>query len=104
MEDQQHTNDTLTRVNHQLARIERVIADLVDDVDVSELKSKERLDLAIKLMGQQGRMLLIRQQCEAETPAGGTNVLMAAIMRKMRGEAFDTDRVGEARDASTGGG
>ena len=79
-------DDTRQRVNTQLARIEQLIADLTDEVDLSELSTKERLELAVKLLGQQGRMLLIRQQCEVETPQGGTSVLMAAIMRKMRGE------------------
>jgi hypothetical protein len=83
--DKQST-DTMRRVNAQLARIEQLIADLVSVMDLAELSTKERLDLVVKLLGQQGRMLLIRQQCEVETPQGGTSVLMAAIMRKMRGD------------------
>ncbi|MBV9688142.1 MAG: hypothetical protein JO202_00355 [Ktedonobacteraceae bacterium] len=79
-------NDTITRVNRQLGRIEQTIEDLMGGVELDEMSSKERLDLAVKLMGQQGRMLHLRQQCEAETPQGGTSVLMTAIMRQMRGE------------------
>lgn len=82
----ENVRDTLARTNRQIARIETVLDDLLDGINIEEMTAKERLDVAVKLMSQQGRALMIRQTCESSTPSGRTDIIIAAIARQMRGE------------------
>ena len=79
-------NDTLRRANRQIERIEELVNDLLLCINIEEMTAKEKIDSAAKLMGQEARMLMIRQAVEAGTPSNTTNIILAAIQRQMRGE------------------
>ncbi len=85
-EQQKENNDTLIRANRQIERIESLVDELLADFSIADMSPKERLDAAVKLMSQQGRMLMIRQTCEAGMPNSTTNIILASIQRQMRGE------------------
>lgn len=86
MAEEKQANDTIRRANRQIERIEELIDELLADVDISEMTGRERIESAAKLMGQEARMLMVRQSVEAGTSAGQTNIFLAALQRQMRGE------------------
>ncbi len=86
MAEQQQENDTMRRANRQIERMESIIDDLLVSLNIEEMTTKERIDSAAKLIGQEARMLMIRQTVEAGTPQQNTNIFLAALMRQMRGE------------------
>src|SRR6202023_2540689 len=50
-------DDTLERAIQQLDSIEQLITMLMDDIDLNELKTSEKLNFALKLMAQHARTL-----------------------------------------------
>ncbi len=91
----QASHDMLGHVNDQLTRIDQLIVDLLHDVDLDELKSKERIDLVIKLMTQQARVLILRQSCSNEQPAQKERMLADMLASTMRGERSDHEEKGD---------
>lgn len=83
---EQHENDTLRRANQQIERIEELLRDLEVGLNIEEMSAKERIDSIAKLVGQEARLLMLRQTVEAGTPSNTTNIILAAIQRQMRGE------------------
>lgn len=83
--------DTIRYMNQQVDSIDRLIADLLHDIDFDELKCKERIDLVIKLMSQQARVLVLRQSCTHEKSGTQDERFVAALMSKMRGERQESD-------------
>ncbi len=85
------SEDTLRYMNQQVDSIDHLIADLLHDVDFDELKCKERIDLVIKLMSQQARVLVLRQSCTQEKSGSQDERFVARLMSKMRGEEQEGD-------------
>ncbi|GAC1363798.1 MAG: hypothetical protein NVS2B12_20180 [Ktedonobacteraceae bacterium] len=83
---QQQVEDTIKHMDLQVSNIDQLIADLLRDIDLDELKCKERIDLAIKLMSQQARVLVLRQSCANEQSGPHDENFMALLMSRMRGE------------------
>ena len=83
--------DTIRYMNQQVDSIDRLIADLLHDIDFDELKCKERIDLVIKLMSQQARVLVLRQSCAHEKSGSQDERFVATLMSKMRGERQESD-------------
>lgn len=85
------TEDTMRYMNQQVDSIDHLIADLLHDIDFDELKCKERIDLVIKLMTHQARVLVLRQSCEQEKSGSQDERFVAALMSRMRGEGQEMD-------------
>ena len=85
------TEDTIRYMNQQVDSIDQLIADLLHDIDLDELKCKERIDLVIKLMTQQARVLVLRQSCAQEKSGSQDERFMATLMSRMRGERGEID-------------
>lgn len=77
------------RITSWIDRLENQAQTLMDGANLDELSAKERLDLAVKFIALKQRFILIEQQTTSGTPAGRTDVLLAAVMRQMRGEGGD---------------
>jgi hypothetical protein len=85
----QHTH--LQRVQQWVERLEARANELLKNINVEELTPKERIDLALKCIAHAQRFLILGQQLEAKTPREKSQqLIMAAIMRQMRGEASTT--------------
>jgi hypothetical protein len=74
------------RIDDWIERLERTAAQLLEDVEISELTAKERFDLSMKCIGHIQRFVMIGQQLDSGTTDGSTQTMIAAIMRQMRGE------------------
>jgi hypothetical protein len=83
--------ETIRYMNQQVDSIDRLIVDLLHDVDFDELKCKERIDLVVKLMSHQARVLVLRQSCAQEKSRTSDQRFVAALMSKMRGEGQEID-------------
>jgi hypothetical protein len=90
MSSQQRRNDTARRINKQIESVERLIADLLVGVNMDELTSAERLSFAARFMMQHARALALRQTVEMDAPESREHILIAALMRQMRGEGEQT--------------
>lgn len=63
----QSIRDALERATEQLDQMEKLINLLVNDLDLKELKTNERLNLATKLMAQHAHTLKLRENlCEED--------------------------------------
>ncbi len=78
--------NALERIDDQISGIESIIAKLMEDVDINELSSAERLNIATKFMAQRSRLLVLRISCEADQPEQRDNILLSALARQLRGE------------------
>ena len=78
--------DIIKHMDLQVNHIDQLIADLLQGIDLAELKCKERIDLAIKLMSQQARVLVLRQSCASEQSGPHDENFVALLMSRMRGE------------------
>jgi hypothetical protein len=58
------------------------------DIDMEEMKPKERLDSAVKLATLSQRYMVIRQQREAAEPPA-RNAILLTLMKQMRGELVE---------------
>jgi hypothetical protein len=85
-EQQKRRNDTARRVNKQIESVERIIDDLLIGVNFDELTSAERLSFAARFMMQHARALALRQTVEMDAPEQRESIMIAALMRQMRGE------------------
>ncbi len=81
-----HSEDTVKHINQQVTNIDQLIASLLEDVDFDELKCKERIDLVIKLMSQQARVLILKQSLASEKSGSKDEKFIHTLMSKMRGE------------------
>lgn len=78
--------DTVKHINQQVASIDQLIENLLQDVDFDELKCKERIDLAVKLMSQQARVLILKQSLANEKSDSKDEQFLNTLMSRMRGE------------------
>lgn len=85
------SEETMKYMNQQVDSIDHLIADLLHDIDFDELKCKERIDLVIKLMTHQARVLVLRQSCAQEKSGSQDERFVAALMSRMRGEGQEMD-------------
>jgi hypothetical protein len=83
--------NTLAKLNRQIAQSEQYIELLLHDLDLAELNAKGRLDCAIKMMSIYQRLLIMHERCtkggdgmsEAER---AQQAALADIMRLMEDE------------------
>ncbi|QBD76181.1 hypothetical protein EPA93_09230 [Ktedonosporobacter rubrisoli] len=76
----------LDRITRQAELIENIMHELLAEVDIEQLSNLQRLNIAIKLMGQQTRILTLYNSCTAAESPQEAESLLAALMRQMRGE------------------
>src|SRR5713226_1095683 len=79
-------HDTLTRIIDQVDRAERMIKQLLDGVDISELTAFERINTSLKFMSQHSRLMMLRQTCELDEPENASALMIEAFQRQLRGE------------------
>jgi hypothetical protein len=74
------------RIEKWIETIEQKANLLISGADLEDLSSKERIELGLRCINTMQRFIVLSQQIEAETPTGSTSIMLAAIMRQMRGE------------------
>jgi hypothetical protein len=74
------------RIASWIEQLEKTASDLLDSIEIEELTAKERFDISLKCIGHIQRFVMIGQQLDSGTTDGGTQTMIAAIMRQMRGE------------------
>lgn len=79
-------HDTLTRINDQVGRVENIIVQLLDGLDITELTAYERLNTAIKFMSQHARLMMLRQTCELDEPENASALMIEMFQKQLRGE------------------
>jgi hypothetical protein len=79
-------NTTIEQVNAHIKNVEGIVADLLTRVKLSELSTSECMTMAARFLGLYQRGLALKHVCELGQPDRQENILMAAIMRQMRGE------------------
>jgi hypothetical protein len=88
MEDKKQ-DKYLEKIDKQIESIENRINTLMEGVNDEDLTSAERMDFAIKLMGQHARFLALRKSSELAVPEGREKELLAIFMSRLRGEVVD---------------
>ena len=82
-------NKYLEKIDKRIESIEERINSLMEDIKINDLTPSERMDFAIKLMGQQARFIHLRKSCEMNIPEVRENTLMAVWMKQLRGKNGD---------------
>jgi ribosomal protein L17 len=87
MQEQVVTHPHLSRIDEWIAVLEQKAKRLLDDleIDAEEMKPKERLDAAVKLVTLAQRYMVLRQQRETGA-APSRNTILLTLMKQMRGE------------------
>ena len=75
----------LQKVEKQIRRIEDIIEELLDGVDMSELSSKERLLVAARFTNLHQRAVLLSASLERNTAESAENTALSVIVSDMRG-------------------
>jgi hypothetical protein len=57
-----NTEDTLAKINRQIAQTEQYIELLLHDIDMEEINAKGRMDCAIKIMSIYQRLLMMHER------------------------------------------
>jgi hypothetical protein len=78
------------RIDDWIGVLEQKARVLLDglEMDAEEMKPKERLDGAVKLVALAQRYMVIRQQREAAEPPA-RNAILLTLMKQMRGELVE---------------
>jgi hypothetical protein len=78
------------RIDDWIEMLEQKVKLLLEglDIDIEEMKPKERIDAAVKLMAIAQRYMVIRQQREAAEPPA-RNAILLTLMKQMRGELVE---------------
>jgi hypothetical protein len=88
----------LKRIDSWIATLEQKARVLLDglEIDAEEMKPKERVDSAVKLVTLMQRYMALRQHSEEDESPKGSHAALAALMRQMRGEVSDdtTEQMG----------
>lgn len=97
-------NDVIDKANEQITRIERIIDDLLADIDIGEMTAYERLTLVHRFFAQHQRATKIQQQTAmmTEDQEDGHEVIIVALMSLMRGEKIQRDQIIDMEDAADG--
>ncbi len=91
----QNSEDTLAKLNRQIAQTEQYVELLLHDIDVEEINAKGRLDCAIKIMSIYQRLLMMHERCTKGGADGmseaekAQQAALADIMRLMEDECSD---------------
>jgi hypothetical protein len=88
----QQRNDILERATRQLDIMEQLITLLMDAIELSDLKTSERLNFVLKLMTQHARTLKLSDDISGEKDDS----------RKAREDAFFANLRGQLRGDSSG--
>jgi hypothetical protein len=80
------SNRTIQKIDEQLKRIDDLIEKLLDGIAITEMSSYQRFMIVSRLLGLSQRGMALRQTCELDHPENRENLLIAALMRQMRGE------------------
>ncbi len=79
---------TLERATQQLDTIEQMITMLVAGIDLDDLKTSEKLNLALKLMTQHTRILKLYDDISGDHgPSSSQQAFVGKLMHLMRNEA-----------------
>ena len=78
----------LKLINEWAERLSSKARIIIDNTDIEELTPKERLDHALKCIGQMQRLLALGKQIGVLAPEGAQNIYEAAIKGLMRGEVI----------------
>jgi hypothetical protein len=86
MDDDKNQNKYLEKIDKQIESIEERINELLEDIDIEELSTIEKMELAIKFQTQLVRFFTLRKSSEQVVPEDSEGALMAIWMKQMRGE------------------
>jgi hypothetical protein len=84
--DDEHRTQSLQKLDREIKKIERVIKELLDKVDVSELTTEKRLLIGARFIALHQRAIALRHTFELDQPENQENLGMTRLMRLMRGE------------------
>ncbi|HEY4033972.1 MAG TPA: hypothetical protein VGL94_08440 [Ktedonobacteraceae bacterium] len=79
-------NQNKYKIDKQIESIEKRIDELLENIDIKELSTVEKMELAIKFQTQLVRFLTLRKASEQGMPEGREGALMTMWMKQLRGE------------------
>ena len=84
--DDEQRRQSLQKLDREIKKIERVIKELLDEVDISELTTEKRLVIGARFIALHQRALALRHTFELDQPENRENIEVSRLMRLMRGE------------------
>ncbi len=79
-------NATIQQINAHIAKVEAIATELLTGVDINELSPLERMAMACRFLGLYQRAIALKNVCELGQPDQQSDILIASLMRGMRGE------------------
>ncbi len=84
--DDRRREQSLRKLDQGIKRIECVIKELLDGVDISELTTEKRLVIGARFVTLHQRAVALRHTFELDHPEVHENLEVSRLMRLMRGE------------------
>ena len=84
--DDEQRRQSLQKLDREIKKIERVIKELLDEVDISELTTEKRLVIGARFIALHQRAVALRHTFELDQPENRENIEVSRLMRLMRGE------------------
>jgi hypothetical protein len=84
-------DEIITRIDLWIRNIERLIVELLNGIRIDDLSSYQRLNIAVRFIGQYQHLLSLRQAYDIEESVNHEQELVTRLMREMRGEDVEED-------------
>lgn len=84
--DDGRRGQSLQKLDQEIKRIESIIKNLLDGVDISELPIEKRLLIGARFIALHQRGVALRHTFELDQPENRENLEVTRLMRLMRGE------------------
>ena len=79
-------NNNNDKIDQQIKRVEEIVNKLLEDIDLSEITSFDKLGLVVKFMAQHSRLLAMKNVSELNEPEKQGLAILTAFQRHLRGE------------------
>ena len=86
MADNIRRKESIEKIDQQILRAEEITNNLLEDLDMSEITAVDRLNIAVKFMALQSRLISMKNAVELDEPEKQGLTILAAFQRHLRGE------------------
>jgi hypothetical protein len=84
--DDKQKAQLLQKLDQDIKKLERLIKNLLDTVDINELNTEKRLIIGARFIALHQRAVALRHAIELDQPENRENLEVTRLMRLMRGE------------------
>jgi hypothetical protein len=82
-------NKTIQKLDQQIEKLDSLIEQLLDGIDISALSTSKRLEIAARLLTLSQQAVEMRAKLQVDSAEKQENILITRLMQHMRGEPVE---------------